>query len=425
MKALIGIAVALFTLSSHSTTLTSEEIFSKAEGYTLKILTSVSTPFIDDEEGTYKGTGFLIDKERGWILTNAHVASRSPSTIVGMFKGNDYISLNKIYIDPVVDIAILKINPDKIPNLATEADLDCDNSYRTGHPVGAYGHPWEVSFTATRGILSGVTYLGDDEWLQVDAPINHGNSGGPLISLETGKVIGVNTATASESNTQGLNFATKIKPACIITGLLKEDINPSPIDLGLIFYMSDTNSNFKVSYVDNYLNKDIHVGDIIKSVNGIEALNTTNHLFNSLRGKENYVNTLIERNKKTIEVKLNLEKYPLIIGSKGISFSGIILTKHNFIDRQKDNKKSEWLVNHISGDSPAASFQIDYWSFIEKFNDISFNDINNLYNYINSLEENDTLALDVKSLSDSKYRMYDYRQVDISVSNLEIITISK
>ena len=103
-----------------------------------------------------------------------------------------------------------------------------------GHPVGAFGHPWRLQFTGTRGIISGVTSRYRTELLQTDAPINQGNSGGPLISLEDGRIVGINTAGIRGA--QNTNFAVAMKYACRIVELLRAGADPSPPDLGLVFY---------------------------------------------------------------------------------------------------------------------------------------------------------------------------------------------
>ena len=80
--------------------------------------------------------------------------------------------------------------------------LDCGTMPPVAHSVGAFGHPWGFRFTGTRGITSAVTTRLGPNMLQTDAPINEGNSGGPLISLETGKVVGINTAKIKEESVE-------------------------------------------------------------------------------------------------------------------------------------------------------------------------------------------------------------------------------
>lgn len=83
---------------------------------------------------------------------------------------------------PYLDLAVLKLAEEQRAGLEA-ARLDCGELPPVGRPVGAFGHPWGLTYTATRGIVSGVTAQFEGELLQIDAPINGGNSGGPLLSL--------------------------------------------------------------------------------------------------------------------------------------------------------------------------------------------------------------------------------------------------
>ena len=102
-----------------------ERNLEKANKYTVKILNSIDIPFIEDYRGSGKGTGILIDKERGYILSNAHVTGRSPAKNEVNFKEQDTIEAKQIYIDPLLDISILQIPSDTIPDFAMEASLAC------------------------------------------------------------------------------------------------------------------------------------------------------------------------------------------------------------------------------------------------------------------------------------------------------------
>jgi S1-C subfamily serine protease len=148
-----------------------EAVFHQAEQYTVRVRPSIKLPFESDEQGTFSGAGFVVDSRRGWILTNAHVAGRSPSTIQIAFKDRDYRQATKLYVDPLLDLAVLSLDPSGIPSGTTAATLDCEEAPPVGHPVGAYGHPWGLPFTGTRGIVSGVADQKSTEMLQTDAPI--------------------------------------------------------------------------------------------------------------------------------------------------------------------------------------------------------------------------------------------------------------
>lgn len=204
--------------------------------YIVKVFTRVETPFFDSKKGSFTGTGFVVDKERGWILTNAHVASRSLSVVHISFKGGEEIAVEKLYVDPLIDVAVLQIDIKFIPSHIKSAPLDCKQKPKAGHPVGVFGHPWGFDYTATRGIVSGYTFMGDQHLMQIDAPVNHGNSGGPLISIENGKVVGIATAMLNNSKAKRMNFAEPIIYACKIIDLLKVGNNPSPPDLPVTFF---------------------------------------------------------------------------------------------------------------------------------------------------------------------------------------------
>ena len=76
-----------------------ENYFSKANAYTVKIKKRVKYPFIKDKKGSFSGAGFLIEKNLGWIVTNAHVSSRNPESLDVAFKGSKFIEAKLHYID--------------------------------------------------------------------------------------------------------------------------------------------------------------------------------------------------------------------------------------------------------------------------------------------------------------------------------------
>src|SRR5215813_14735412 len=202
-----------------------EDVFKTALGYTVQIRATLPVPFSGDRKGSGLGAGFVVDAERGWIMTNAHVVGRSPSRIEVAFYGQDFAEASKVYVDPFLDVAIVRVVDRNATKGIAEPRLECASVPPVGHPVGAFGHPWRLQFTGTRGIVSGVTAKYRTELLQTDAPINQGNSGGPLISLENGRIVGINTAGIRGA--QNTNFAVASKYACRILELLQKGEDPS------------------------------------------------------------------------------------------------------------------------------------------------------------------------------------------------------
>lgn len=166
----------------------------------------------------YIGSGFLLTKD-GLIATNKHVVSSAQEKYVVVdYKGNKY-NVEKVYRDPVNDLAILKT--EKVPSGGFEAiTLGDSGNVEVGQFVIAIGTALgEFNNTVTTGVVSGLgrginagsAFQGFaerlDNVIQTDAAINPGNSGGPLINSQ-GAVIGINTAVAQ--NGQNIGFAIPI-----------------------------------------------------------------------------------------------------------------------------------------------------------------------------------------------------------------------
>ncbi len=165
-----------------------------------------------------RGSGFLINAN-GTIVTNNHVVKDAKSITATLDDGNTYPA-KVIGTDPRTDIAVLKIDvghPLPYIQLGNSADV------KPGQWVVAMGNPFGLGGTVTAGIVSAVSRdIGDgpyDQFIQTDAPINEGNSGGPLFTQE-GKVIGMNTAILSPSGgSVGIGFAI---PSDMIHGIVDQ-----------------------------------------------------------------------------------------------------------------------------------------------------------------------------------------------------------
>ena len=267
-QALQMVSATLLLVASMARADTSEEYFKGALEYTVQIKTTVSVPFDGESKRSSMGAGFLVDAERGWVMTNAHVVSRSPSQVVLAFNGQEFSEATKVYVDPFLDLALIKVSDSINTRGVSPAQLDCGSLPSVGHPVGAFGHPWRLRFTGTRGIISGATAKYLTDMLQTYAPINSGNSGGPLMSLVNGKIVGINTSSIRGG--QNTNFALAMKYACRILRLLQDGQDPSPPDLGLVYFKDvDERNALKVarSYPTTGAQK-LMPGDVINRVEG-------------------------------------------------------------------------------------------------------------------------------------------------------------
>ena len=159
------------------------------------------------------GSGFVLDKE-GHIVTNYHVVQGADKIQVG-FSNNASYSARLVGSDPSTDIAVLKVSASG--RALTPLPLGNSDRVQVGDEVVAIGNPFGLSRTATAGIISAIQRritapngFSIDHALQTDAPVNHGNSGGPLIDAH-GSVVGVNsqieTGTGGGDGNVGIAFA--------------------------------------------------------------------------------------------------------------------------------------------------------------------------------------------------------------------------
>lgn len=166
-----------------------------------------------------QGSGFVIDPD-GLIVTNNHVVEGADLVRVRMHDGTEYLATD-IKTDPRSDLAILRIKPTEKLHALKLGDSD---QAQTGDLVLAVGSPFGLDMTVTSGIISGKGrgpgIMEREDFIQTDAAVNPGNSGGPLLNLD-GEVIGVNTAISSRSGGyDGVSFAVPSDMVRFVTGQL-------------------------------------------------------------------------------------------------------------------------------------------------------------------------------------------------------------
>jgi serine protease Do len=167
------------------------------------------------------GSGFFISAD-GYLVTNNHVVDGATEITIGTAGGETYPA-RVIGLDPQTDLALLKVDEEIEFPFVT---LEDQPHYRVGDWVVAVGNPFGLGGTATAGIISATgreignsTY---NDFLQIDAPINRGNSGGPTFSLD-GKVVGVNSQIFSPTGgSVGIGFAIPSDVAARVVASLRE-----------------------------------------------------------------------------------------------------------------------------------------------------------------------------------------------------------
>ncbi|MCB1473784.1 MAG: Do family serine endopeptidase [Rhodobiaceae bacterium] len=228
---------------------------------------------------TAQGSGFFISAD-GYVVTNNHVVSNANEVSVRMSDGEEH-EARVIGADPKTDLALLKIDGrDDFPfvRFATQ-------DVRVGDWVIAVGNPFGLGGTVTAGIISArgrdIGAGPYDDFLQIDAPVNRGNSGGPAFNLN-GEVIGINTAIFSPSGGNvGIAFAIPSSTAkdiitdlqtngAVARGWLGVQIQAVTGEIADSVGLKDAKGAIIARILDNgpAADSDLKIGDIITSVDG-------------------------------------------------------------------------------------------------------------------------------------------------------------
>ncbi len=167
------------------------------------------------------GSGFVISPD-GYVVTNNHVIEGADEITIEFFAGNE-LPAEVVGTDPNTDIALLKVDSEELPHV--EFGDSAGEGARVGDWVMAMGNPLGQGFSVSAGIVSarGRALSGTyDDYIQTDAAINRGNSGGPLFNM-SGEVIGVNTAILSPNGGSiGIGFAMSSEVVTNVVDQLRE-----------------------------------------------------------------------------------------------------------------------------------------------------------------------------------------------------------
>ena len=270
------------------------------------------------------GTGVIISPD-GYIVTNNHVVDGATDIRVTM-SDRRVLSAKLIGTDPLTDLAVIKIEGHNFPNVPW-GDA---TTLRPGQTVLAFGNPFGMRFTVTRGIVSALNRPNPSptdarkpgQFIQTDAAINPGNSGGPLVNVR-GEVVGINTFLISQSGAfSGMGFAI---PTQIVRPTVEELMRDGKVTHGFIgvgitdvtpenakFFDSKDNRGAIVTQVTPNApgaKAGLKVGDLIASVDG-HSVSDASAL--QVMIEQSHPGTTVKlavvRDGKNMEVPVTLEK---------------------------------------------------------------------------------------------------------------------
>ncbi|WP_113907061.1 DegQ family serine endoprotease [Aliidiomarina celeris] len=177
------------------------------------------------------GSGVIIDADAGYVVTNNHVIDDATNITVTLKDGRTF-KAKVLGVDPESDIALLQLED---PENLTEIEIGNSDTLRVGDFVVAIGNPFGLGQTVTSGIVSALGRGGFgmdrlENFIQTDAAINRGNSGGALVDLE-GRLIGINTAILGSSGNIGIGFAI---PSTMMKSLVDQILEFGEVRRGVL-----------------------------------------------------------------------------------------------------------------------------------------------------------------------------------------------
>lgn len=243
------------------------------------------------------GSGFIIDADNGYIITNNHVVEGAEKLMISLADGRD-LPGTLVGGDPRTDLAVVKIDDTK--NLKA-VQLGDSNTLKVGEPVVAIGNPGgrEFARTVTTGVVSATDRFlmlqGEASFnlIQTDAAINPGNSGGPLVNYN-GQVIGINSAKQDAPGFEGMGFAIPISDALpVLKQLIEKGFASHPaLQVNIDDRYTKEYASYKGWPAGCYIYKvqfdgaaakaGMQAGDIITAINGVSinnSLELTHQLF--------------------------------------------------------------------------------------------------------------------------------------------------
>lgn len=363
---------------------------------------------IPEREVRGLGSGVIVNASEGLVLTNHHVIAQADEIKVRLADDREF-EAELVGSDPDSDVAVLRIDADDL----SEVKLGDSDHLDVGDFVVAIGNPFGLRQTVTSGIVSakGRSGLGNryENFIQTDASINRGNSGGALVDLK-GRLVGINTAIISTSGgSVGIGFAIPVKLAVSVMdqivehggvkrgmlGVIGQDLTP---ELAKAFGMDAARGAVVARVLDDSAAADagIKSGDIITHVDGQEIRN-----FDALR---NAIGLHREGDKVTIKylregeemsVKLALSKSQ-IPGSGRIDFEA--LQGAQLQDLPDEHPLAETLdggvlVAKVAQGSPAARAGLRPGDVIDSANRQPLTSLQDLQTLVAELGEDDQLLL--------------------------------
>jgi S1-C subfamily serine protease len=282
-----------------------------------------------------------------------------------------------------------------------------------------------MSYTASRGIVAGLTWIYPSQLIQTDAVINSGNSGGPLISLNDGRVVGINTSTyqPEDKDEKGtaISLAEPMPGICKIIDLLKDgkDTKLRLLPIAIATAGDDLRPRVAKAFKSGL---QFQAGDIITAVNGGAEVGTLPELLTNLRGLDKEAMISVERNGKSVNVRSPLNVVADPLKARSINYSGLIIGRPWRLDDFDLNPDNHLIVEWYEITEEASLSGIEVSDYILSVDGRRFSELDDLYRYLDQLPEDAVVEFMVKRLSKAIEFYSEYHQISLARTKLDWVS---
>ena len=384
----------------------------------------------DEPNGTVFGTGIVVDSERGWIVTNAHVAMRVPSE-VSFFSSVDplqqFYSAKKIYVDPYLDIAILEARQSRFPARVRSATLDCEGIFEGDLVALGYTGTDNPTLRVLKGIGISSEVKYGRTWVAAYAGYKHGMSGGPTIGRQSGRVVGINTISSGHE-TYNLGYAVPAPYVCRIISLLRSGIDPTPPQLPLAFFdnLADEGELVVAETYPSPIEIPLIEGDIILGIEGRKkSIRSESDLMDALRGADYPVDLRITRDGTERLVSVSFSTMEDQLRPSVLYISRFVIGEARGSHRFPDGLKKELMIRMMEypGFDEAGGILDRYDPYvIVSVDGTVFNDIQALHLYLSSAQSASQEAVFKLKMPHSALGMsYTYHRISIATDDIRLL----
>ena len=390
----------------------------------------------DEPQGKSSGTGIVVDSERGWIVTNAHVARRVSSEISFQFSADvseEHYRAKKLYVDPYLDLAVLEGPRAQFHSRVPSAPLDCKG--RSKRKVGAMGYAGgeRARFMIVKGERLGYGVRNGRTWLKAFADYHRGMSGGPTFDGESGRVVGINTMGTVGNLDYELGYAIPARYVCRVIDFLRKGQDPTPPHIPLTFFDNLSNKGkLVVAEIDPEIDRSVtevslFEGDTILGVEGVDGtVSSESDLVDVLRGVNYPINLRINRDGIERLVSVSFSRMERQSRRRLLYFAGFVIGESKPSNRYPNRAKQALMIRMAdsSGVDDANPHDFDQYTtyIIMSVDGVVFEELESIHQYLSGAQR--TAQKAVFKLREWRFRArtpYRYERLSIVPNDLKFI----